>query len=85
MDIVSEWADTKSFTAIFAVSSSGRIDIPVLHIGRESVQEWIASWKKVLRGKEIQDERDMINLNKWIRDFYRAHGYPEDLPYWCDK
>ena len=85
MDIVSEWADTKSFTAIFSVSASGRIDIPVLHIGREPVQDWIASWKKVLSRKELQDERDMKNLNEWIREFYRAHGYPEDLPYWRDK
>ena len=84
-DMVWDMSDTKWFTAIFSVAASKMIAIPVLHIGGSTVEEWINSWKKVLSGKDVPEEREIMNLNRWIREFYRSHGYPEELPYWSGE
>ncbi|MDE6396485.1 MAG: hypothetical protein K2K84_04365, partial [Muribaculaceae bacterium] len=68
---VDEMADTKWFTVLFSAASSGMIDIPALHIGTFPVQDYINAWKKRRSGNDVPEEREILNLNRWIREFYR--------------
>lgn len=83
-NMVWAFADSVYFTVCFSASSSGMVEIRALHISRTPAHEYITRLKDRF-SNELTKENDILNLNRWIRQFYQSHDYPVTLPYWPEE